>query len=97
MEHSLGASTDAVDLSAEALQAFERIATAVERIRDMTTQTASAAEEQQLVTEDINRNIQNISDSANSLSDISDQVERNAANQTALSHQLGELVSRFRT
>ncbi|WP_020405456.1 methyl-accepting chemotaxis protein [Hahella ganghwensis] len=97
MERSSKESEASVELSAEALQAFESIEAAVERIRDMTTQTASATEEQHLVTEDINKNIVTINESANQVSEVSSQVESLCAKQTELSRQLTQLVSRFRT
>ncbi|WP_375056169.1 methyl-accepting chemotaxis protein [Zobellella sp. DQSA1] len=97
MERSLGESDAAIALSDETMQAFELIETSVEQIRDMTTQIASAAEEQQLVTEDINRNILAISESANRLQEMSTEVEGAYGEQTGLSHKLTQLVSSFRT
>ncbi|MFC6671551.1 methyl-accepting chemotaxis protein [Marinobacterium aestuariivivens] len=97
MERSLSESGEAITLSGEAMKAFESIEAAVQQIRDMTMQTASAAEEQQLVTEDINKNILAISESANDLQEISTEVEHHSGEQTGLSGQLTQLVSRFRT
>ncbi|OXS15398.1 chemotaxis protein [Zobellella denitrificans] len=97
MEHSLKESDAAIALSDETRQAFEAIEASVEQIRDMTTQIASAAEEQQLVTEDINRNILAISESANRLQEMSTEVEGAYGEQTGLSRQLTQLVSSFRT
>ncbi len=97
MDRSLNESNAAIELSSEALNAFDRIEAAVEQIRDMTTQTASATEEQHLVTEDINQNIVTVNESANSVANISSQVEELCSKQTELSRQLTQLVSRFRT
>jgi len=84
-------------LTAEALQAFDRIEEAVEKIRDMTTQTASAAEEQHLVTEDINQNIVTINDSANHVTGVSREVAGLCASQAELNARLTQLVARFKT
>ncbi|MDV2079700.1 methyl-accepting chemotaxis protein [Marinobacter xestospongiae] len=97
MERSSRQSEEAVALTAEALQAFDRIEEAVEKIRDMTTQTASAAEEQHLVTEDINQNIVTINDSANHVTGVSREVAGLCARQAELNARLTQLVARFKT
>ncbi|WP_230390371.1 methyl-accepting chemotaxis protein [Reinekea sp. G2M2-21] len=97
MAKSSEESQTAVSLSAEVLNAFEEIEAVVERIRDMTTQTASATEEQHLVTKDINQNLVNINESANQVSAHSDEVKMLSDQQAELSHELTALVSRFRT
>ena len=48
---------------------FEYSESVVERIRAMTTQTASATEEQHLMTKVINQNLVAISESANQVSE----------------------------
>ncbi|TBW57664.1 methyl-accepting chemotaxis protein [Marinobacter halodurans] len=90
-------SSTAVALSGEALQAFNSIEDAVERIRDVSTQTASAAEEQHSVTEEINRNIVTINDSANEVTEVSRSVESLCSDQAELNLRLTQLVSRFKT
>ena len=90
-------SSSAVALSKEALEAFQRIEQAVERIRDVSTQTASAAEEQHSVSEDINRNIVAINDSANQVTATSKNVDELCTNQADLNLRLTQLVSRFKT
>ncbi|WP_203141385.1 methyl-accepting chemotaxis protein [Marinobacter mangrovi] len=90
-------SSTAVTLSGEALEAFNSIEDAVERIRDVSTQTASAAEEQHSVTEEINRNIVAINDSANEVTDVSKSVEGLCSDQADLNLRLTQLVSRFKT
>ncbi|WP_154660713.1 hypothetical protein [Marinobacter nanhaiticus] len=84
-------------MSAEALETFNSIEQAVERIRDVSTRTASAAEEQHSVNEDINRNIVTVNNSANQITDVSKTLEELCANQSSLNLRLTKLVARFRT
>ncbi len=97
MDTSLTESETAVGLSGDVLTAFENIENSVEKIRDMTTQTASATEEQHLVTEDINKNTISISEFANKVSELSTNVESLCREQNTLSSELNGLVSRFNT
>lgn len=97
MEHSAQESETSATLAIEAFSAFEQIETIVESIRDMTTQTASATEEQHLVTKDINQNLVTLNDSANEVSSLSEKVSDLCRQQTQISHELSSLVSRFRT
>ncbi|MBB5320143.1 methyl-accepting chemotaxis protein [Marinobacter oulmenensis] len=97
MSLSVEESSSAVALSREALEAFNDIEQAVERIRDVSTQSASAAEEQHSVTEDINRNIVSINDSANEVTDTSRNVDELCSKQADLNLRLTQLVSRFKT
>lgn len=53
-----------VDKTLKAGESIEVITTAIASINDMTTQIASAAEEQSVVSDDINRNLMGISDGA---------------------------------
>ncbi|SIP93532.1 methyl-accepting chemotaxis sensory transducer with Cache sensor [Aeromonas sp. RU39B] len=97
MGNSLSESGEAMRLSQEALGAFENIESAVQTIRDMTTQIASATEEQHLVTEDINQNIVSINDAVNQVSAQAKEVKHYSQEQSQMSSSLRELVSRFRT
>ncbi|MGP4846035.1 methyl-accepting chemotaxis protein [Marinobacter sp. 1Y8] len=90
-------SASAVAASGEAIEAFDNIEEAVERIRDVSTQTASAAEEQHSVTEEINRNIVTINDSANDVTEVSTKVDQLCSDQADLNLRLTKLVSRFKT
>jgi methyl-accepting chemotaxis protein len=97
MDRSLVESSKAIELSAEVMDAFENIESAVQMIRDMTMQIATATEEQHLVTEDINQNIVAINDAVNQVSGQATEVEHYAREQSALSSSLKQLVGRFRT
>jgi methyl-accepting chemotaxis protein len=97
MDHSLSESNKAVELAGEVMGAFEDIESAVQMIRDMTTQIAAATEEQHLVTEDINRNVVAINDAVNQVSSQATEVESYSHEQRELSSALKQLVGRFRT
>ncbi|EAR10810.1 methyl-accepting chemotaxis protein [Reinekea blandensis] len=97
MERSATESEQTLELSQKAMQAFEAIESVVLNIRDMTTQTASATEEQHLVTKDINQNIVDINDAAARVSSLSDEVKGLCQQQTDLSHELATMVGRFKT
>ena len=75
---------------------LELITSAVSSINDMNTQIASAAEEQSAVAEEINRNVVNINDMAEMISDGSQQTAKSSNDLEALASQLQNVVSRFR-
>jgi len=96
MTASLEQSEQAVAYSGQARYAFEAIEASVQAINDMTTQIASAAEEQHQVSEDINRNISEIHTAASEVNNVSTQVADNSGQQASLASDLNQLVSRFR-
>ena len=97
METSLSQSHEAIATSEEVRAVFDNIEHSVQEIRDMTTQIASAAEEQHQVTEDINANVVAINDAASDMSALSSAVESNAKEQAHLGTNLSALVSNFKT
>lgn len=97
MVTSLSESQSAISLSTEALDSFEEIEQVVKQMRDMTMQTATSAEEQRAVTEDINENITAVSGSALRVSELSVDVAGLCQKQDKLSEELREMVVRFRT
>jgi len=97
MVTSLSESQNAISLSTEALASFEEIEQVVKQMRDMTMQTATSAEEQRAVTEDINENITAVSGSASRVSELSVDVAGLCQKQDKLSEELREMVVRFRT
>ncbi|TDP01876.1 methyl-accepting chemotaxis protein [Marinomonas balearica] len=97
MVSSLTESESAIELSTQALDAFDQIEEVVKQMRDMTMQTAASAEEQRLVTEGINENILSISDSANTISNLSGDVAELSQQQDGLSREIHTLVSKFKT
>jgi len=77
-------------------ESLELITSAVSSINDMNTQIASAAEEQSAVAEEINRNVVNINDMAEMISDGSQQTAKSSNDLEGLASQLQSVVSRFR-
>lgn len=87
--------TIGVEKAAAAGEALQSITTAVDRINDMNTQIASAAEEQSAVTEEINRNIVNITQIAESTTTGADQTAQASEDLARLAEQLKMLISKF--
>jgi len=88
MESSREQARSAVDQAAVAGTTLSTIAEAVERIDQMSTQIASAAEEQGAVSEEVNRNIVRISDLA---SHSTEGAESTATASQELAYLAGEL------
>ena len=63
----------------------------------MNSQVATAAEEQQHVAEDINRNVVDIKTVADEVAEVSVVAESNAQNLSELAARLNTLVGRFKT
>ncbi|MDF2488160.1 MAG: chemotaxis protein [Pseudomonas sp.] len=76
-------------------QMLQRITTAVEAIRDMNRQIATAAEEQTSVAEDISRNLVEITRIATSNQQAVQDTEQAGQRLHGLSGQLGEVTSRL--
>ncbi len=74
-----------VEQAAHAGEALESITHSVDTITEMSTQIATAAEEQSTVAEEINRNIHNITD-------VAEQTAEGAAHIAKDSEQLAQLV-----
>jgi len=73
------------------------IAQAVSLINDMNTQIASATEEQMAVSQEISRNVVNISDVAKSSAHSVQEVEHASREVNSAASRLSELVNEFRT
>ncbi|ALP53789.1 hypothetical protein Tel_11960 [Candidatus Tenderia electrophaga] len=96
MERGQRMTGETVDQANKAGEALQAIAAAVATITNMTTQVASAAEEQNAVAEEINSNIVNISNLANETTEGA-QHSSSAADQMAqLADQLQQAVARFK-
>ncbi|WP_018945832.1 methyl-accepting chemotaxis protein [Thioalkalivibrio sp. AKL17] len=80
----------------EAGDALSRIVAAVERIRDMNTQIASAAEEQNSVAEEINRNIISINEATSESLGGANQTETASHELTNIASRVRDLASRYR-
>ncbi|MGR3237780.1 methyl-accepting chemotaxis protein [Vibrio vulnificus] len=79
-----------------ACQSLENIMASVQRINDMSTQIATAAEEQSLVTEEITRNTQAVNDVSNELAQAAVTATEQAKKLSDYSKQLHQLVSQFK-
>ncbi|UGA57320.1 methyl-accepting chemotaxis protein [Vibrio sp. VB16] len=97
IKHSLAASQETVDITASVHGNFEGISTAVEVIRDMNIQIATATEEQHQVVEDINSHIHQIHTDASVVHEISNNARLNSVRLGEVATQLTALVSKFKT
>nr|WP_322978065.1 methyl-accepting chemotaxis protein [Pseudomonas sp. C11] len=97
MHASLDVSRQTVNAIGEARSSFEMIRDAVDNIRDMSTQIATAAEEQHQVAEDINRHISQIHSDSQQVAELASATSSDAKTLTALSDELNGLVRRFKT
>ncbi|MCG8292900.1 methyl-accepting chemotaxis protein [Pseudomonas entomophila] len=79
----------------QAGQMLQRITTAVEAIRDMNRQIATAAEEQTSVAEDISRNLVEITRIATANQEAVQHTEQAGQHLHGLSGQLGEVTARL--
>jgi len=81
----------------EAGKALEEIRSVVNTITDMNTQVASAAEEQNSVAEEVNRNIINISQITEHSAASSEQIATSGTELGKLAAGLQQLVEQFKT
>lgn len=89
------ANTSVADADSAAVS-LTQIQSAVERISDMATQIASAAEEQASVTSEITRNTVGIRDVSNELANEAHDAAGQAAQLSELSHELEQEIQRFK-
>ena len=86
----------AVEQAAKTGEALSGITTSIQRVNDMSTQIASAAEEQSVVTEEINRNIVQINEMTEQTAVGAKQTSAASIDQTRLAAELQEMVSSFK-
>ncbi|PSJ36619.1 chemotaxis protein [Zobellella taiwanensis] len=96
MHGSLDVSQQTVVSISEARSSFERIREAVDLIRDMNTQIATASEEQHQVATDINRHIGLIHQDAQQVAELAESTKSDAQTITNLSEILNSQVKRFK-
>jgi methyl-accepting chemotaxis protein len=97
MEQSIGSADQGVDKVQDAVSALNDIVTHVDQITALNTQMATAAEEQSYVAEEINRNIIDITQIADSTADDASQTTRVSENLVQLANQLEGLVQKFKS
>ena len=87
--------THSVELANTAGERLSAIEASVTNISDMTTQIATAAEEQSSVANDINANIQNINTTTEQTATMGRETAEMGRSLTTLSTELQKLVARF--
>ena len=96
MQRSIETTNKTVELAHSAQQQFSEITASIVHISDLNTQIATAAEEQQHVAEDINRNVTEIKNAADEVSDIALTTSENGNEMNRLSSILTGLVGKFK-
>ncbi len=97
MTVSLNASRKTVTTTESVNDSFTGIYQSVLSIHDMNTQIATAAEEQHLVAEEINRNIHQVQEDTHKVDDVSSRALLNSQNLASSADDLNNLVSKFKT
>ncbi len=85
-----------VSTATDAGSSFETITAAIATINDMSTHIASAAEEQNAVAEEINKNINQISQIAERSSEGAKKTEISSTELSSLSEELTTLMTQFK-
>ncbi|MGY3891359.1 methyl-accepting chemotaxis protein [Aeromonas mytilicola] len=96
MEQTKRSCQAAADTTGQVTGGLDSMADSVVQIHDLSSQIATAAEEQSRVTEEINRNMVSIRDMLNLLVQNGSQTEQSAASLLGSNHQLLALVRRFK-
>ncbi|WP_076538696.1 methyl-accepting chemotaxis protein [Shewanella sp. UCD-KL21] len=97
MDSSREQADKSTEQAAQAGDALAKITESVAMISNMATQIATAAEEQTAVSDEINRNIVNISDEARLTASNADQSHSASVQVNHLSQQLREQIGQFKT
>jgi len=95
MEQGRSAASEGVEQAARAGEALSAITAAVNTITEMSTQIATAAEEQSMVAEEINRSINNITTAANHTLDEAGEMEHSGGNLVTEVRRLHTMVKQF--
>ena len=95
MQSSEMLSREGVDSIDKVVAALDAIGRAVQTTLDMSTQIATATEQQSQVAEEINHNIVAIRDAAEQSAQASEQTREMSGNVVDLANELASLVSRF--
>ncbi|WCE28447.1 methyl-accepting chemotaxis protein [Vibrio sp. SCSIO 43137] len=97
LSESMQFSGKTVEMTEQTKSVFEAINQSVISIGDMTSQIATAAEEQHIVAEEINRNVESIHTEANKAREASVESENQSFRLEQLSTELAGVVGRFKT
>jgi methyl-accepting chemotaxis protein len=96
MEQSREQSKSAVDFATRSGEALTMIATSVGEINQMSTQIASAAEEQSVVSEEVSRNIVKINDMSAETATGATQTAQASQDLAEMATQLKNIIERFK-
>lgn len=96
MDTSIKDTESTVAAAEKAGLSLSSIATAVERIRDMNQQIATAAEQQAAVAEEINKNVVNLVNLCEESSEATGHTQSASTNLSGLAEQLQRLVGQFK-
>jgi methyl-accepting chemotaxis protein len=96
MGESCKEAKSAVELATKTGDALSTITEAVGKINEMSTQIASAAEEQGTVAEEINRNIFKINDMSNQTADGAKETAAASKNLAHMATELQGIVAGFK-
>jgi methyl-accepting chemotaxis protein len=96
MDRSREKTQDSVSFVNEAGEYLQRITDSVTGISDMTSQIATASQQQSAVVESVNQSVVSITDLANKTSDSAKHVTSNSKELTVMAHSLKDLVKHFK-
>jgi len=96
METSRKLAEESVNQSRQAGQDLTLIVNHIQHVSDMATQIATAAEQQSMVAEDMNRNVSGINDSALEMSQSASQLAEESELLAGLSRSLDERLAVFK-
>lgn len=96
MDTSMEQSKQATEQSAQANQSFKDISQSVIEIRHSLDEIARAANAQHTASQNIDKNINGITQSVREVAQASDSLEINANELSAMSKELNELVGKFK-
>jgi methyl-accepting chemotaxis protein len=96
MQHCRGMAAQTVEQSHSSYQRLEGVSSRITAISENTTQVATAAEEQSMVNEEINRNITSIGDSADVLAQAAAQVTALGKEVSTSAARLDQQLGRFK-
>jgi methyl-accepting chemotaxis protein len=85
-----------VESATSARDSLQEITSSVTEIRDMTQQIAAASEQQNIVTEEINSSVVNISQVASQTSDGAREIATSSSHLANLSEELNDLIKQFK-
>ncbi len=96
MDASRKLAESSVSQSEKAGQDLSLIVNHIQHVSDMATQIATAAEQQSMVAEDMNRNVSGINDSALEMSQSASQLAQESELLAGLSRSLDERLAVFK-